>query len=241
MATLYSYHLNNNAGKDYICSDIHGHFSILQKALDDIGFDERNDRLFCLGDLIDRGDESHLVLQWLAKPWFIAIQGNHERMLINTIERESEMLWQQWMMWGGDWAENMNFSELQPFYEAFCKLPIAIEIEMANGKRVGLVHAELPNECDWNNIRELLLTIDSSAIETTRTTSDMLWNKNQPLLPFENLSQISPVKNIDHVFHGHTIVDDYLTSGNRTFMDLGAYSTGRIGLICPADFLCKAL
>jgi serine/threonine protein phosphatase 1 len=69
----------------------------------------------------------------------------------------------------------------------------------------------------------------------------MLWNKNQPLLPFENLSQISPVKNIDHVFHGHTIVDDYLTSGNRTFMDLGAYSTGRIGLICPADFLWKAL
>lgn len=228
----------NLSGKDYICSDIHGHFSILQKALDDIGFNERNDRLFCLGDLIDRGDESHLALEWLTKPWFFAIQGNHERMLINTVESKSEMLWRQWMMWGGDWAEDMDFSELQPFYDAFCKLPIAIEIEMANGKKIGLVHAELPNECDWLEVKSLLSSMPQSKIEATRETSDMLWNKAQPLLLPEKFSLVQNVKNIDHVFHGHTIVEDYLTIANRTFMDLGAYSTGRIGLVYPSEFLC---
>jgi serine/threonine protein phosphatase 1 len=227
----------NLTGKDYICSDIHGHFSILQQALNDVGFNERTDRLFCLGDLIDRGDESCLALEWLAKPWFFAIQGNHERMLINTIERQSETLWRQWMMWGGDWAENMDFSELQPFYEAFQKLPVAIEIELNNGKSIGLVHAELPDQCDWNQVKNLLRTIEPEKIEAIRETSDMLWNKNQPLLPQEKLFQVESVKNIDHVFHGHTIVEDYLTISNRTFMDLGAYRTGNIGLICPAEFL----
>jgi serine/threonine protein phosphatase 1 len=229
----------NLIGKDYICSDIHGHFSILQQALNDIGFNEQSDRLFCLGDLIDRGDESCRALEWLAKSWFFSIQGNHERMLINTIERQSETLWRQWMMWGGDWAETMDFAELNPFYETFRKLPVAIEIELNNGKSIGLVHAELPDQCDWNQVKNLLRSIAPENIEVMRETSDMLWNKNQPLLPLEKVFQIESVKNIDHVFHGHTIVDDYLTITNRTFMDLGAYSTGTIGLICPEEFLSE--
>lgn len=123
------------------------------------------------------------------------------------------------------------------FYEAFCKLPIAIEIEMSNGKKIGLVHAELPNECDWLEVKNLLSAIPHSKIEATRETSDMLWNKAQPLLSPEKFSLIKNINNIDHVFHGHTIVEDYLTIANRTFMDLGSYSTGKIGLICPSEFL----
>jgi serine/threonine protein phosphatase 1 len=236
MIQIYS---KNLIGKDYICSDIHGHFSILQQALNVVGFNEECDRLFSLGDLIDRGDESNLSLEWLAKPWFFAIQGNHERMLINTIESQSDMLRNQWMMWGGSWAEDMDDDELAFYYQAFSKLPIAIEIELTNGKTIGLVHAELPNEYDWNSVRNLLQTIDPSKVEAILETSDMLWNRNQPLLPPEQIDRIKPVKNITHVFHGHTIVKNYLTIGNRTFMDLGAYSSGNIGLICPLDFLNK--
>lgn len=227
----------NVDGKDYICSDIHGHFSILQAELDSIGFDESCDRLFSLGDLIDRGDESHLALEWLAKPWFFAIQGNHERMLINTVEQESEMLRRQWLMWGGEWAENYDFEALRPFYEAFSKLPIAIELELENGNAVGLVHAELPDECDWSEVKDLLLNIDPLKIEAIRETSDMLWKKHQPYLSSEKMALVGNVKNIQHVFHGHSIVENYLTVANRTFMDLGSYDTKRIGVICPSDFL----
>ncbi|MES2674550.1 MAG: metallophosphoesterase [Pseudomonadota bacterium] len=227
----------NSLGKDYICSDIHGHFSILQEALNNLGFDEQHDRLFSLGDLIDRGDESHLALEWLAKPWFFAIQGNHERMLINTVEQESETLRRQWLMWGGDWAEDMDFDRLRPYYEAFSKLPIAIELELINGNSVSLVHAELPDECDWSKVKDLLLNIDRLKVEAIRETSDMLWNKIQPYSSPEKMALVGNVKNIYHVFHGHSIVEDYLTIANRTFMDLGAYKTTRIGIICPSDFI----
>lgn len=214
----------NVEGRDYICSDIHGHFSLLAQQLQQINFNEKTDRLFSLGDLIDRGDESDQALEWLAKPWFFAIQGNHERMLINAYESRSESLWFQWMMWGGSWAKGMDFDELEPFYRAFSALPLAIELALPNGKSVGLVHAELPDICDWNDIKQLLAHIEPNQIESTLATSDMLWSKIQPYLPADEIPRVEPVRNVDHVFHGHTIVENYRTITNRTFMDWGLMS-----------------
>lgn len=228
---------SNNAGRDFICSDIHGHFSLLEAELSLVNFDEGVDRLFSLGDLIDRGEESHLALEWLKKPWFYAIQGNHERMLINAYEQRSEMLWRQWMMWGGDWAEDMGFEQLESYFRAFKSLPIGLEIALTDSKTIGLIHAELPDVCDWREVRDVLLSVPANQVEANRITSDMLWNKAQPYLSSEERGRVKPVANIYHVFHGHTIVEDYLTITNRTFMDLGAYQTGRIGLIEPVQFL----
>lgn len=223
----------NELGRDYICSDIHGQFHILEQELFRMGFSEPTDRLFCLGDLIDRGDESALALEWLSKPWFHAIQGNHERMLINAFESQSETLWFQWMMWGGSWAEDMTYNDLEPFYRAFSSLQIAIELALPDGKKVGLVHAELPDRCDWKETKEMLLHLQPSQVEATLAVSSMLWGSYRS----PAASEIQPVQGIDHVFHGHTIVESYQTIANRTFLDLGSYKTGKIGLIEPVDFM----
>ena len=45
----------NTAGRDFAVGDIHGHFTRLQSALDKAGFEPSVDRLFSVGDLIDRG------------------------------------------------------------------------------------------------------------------------------------------------------------------------------------------
>jgi serine/threonine protein phosphatase 1 len=58
--------------------DIHGHFQRLQQCLEAVGFDPAVDRLFSVGDLVDRGPHSEAALDWLAQPWFHAVQGNHE-------------------------------------------------------------------------------------------------------------------------------------------------------------------
>ena len=85
MSKLKTY-LPNETGQDYICSDIHGHFSLLETQLTEVEFDKTKDRLFCLGDLIDRGDESFMALDYLNNPWFYSILGNHEIMLIEAYE-----------------------------------------------------------------------------------------------------------------------------------------------------------
>ena len=52
----------NRIGRDFAVGDIHGCFTALQIALDAIGFSPETDRLFCAGDLVDRGPGSHLVV-----------------------------------------------------------------------------------------------------------------------------------------------------------------------------------
>lgn len=72
----------NNRGRDLAVGDIHGHFERLQRCLDEVGFDPEVDRLFSVGDLVDRGPASEQALDWLAQPWFHAVQGNHEALAI---------------------------------------------------------------------------------------------------------------------------------------------------------------
>jgi len=68
----------NTQGRDFAVGDIHGHFTRLQAALEAVDFAPEVDRLFSVGDVVDRGPESERVLDWLAQPWFFAVQGNHE-------------------------------------------------------------------------------------------------------------------------------------------------------------------
>ena len=48
----------NKAGRDFFVGDIHGCFGLLEKTMEEHGFDETRDRIFSVGDLVDRGDRS---------------------------------------------------------------------------------------------------------------------------------------------------------------------------------------
>ncbi|MGS2720580.1 metallophosphoesterase [Paraglaciecola aestuariivivens] len=226
----------NSKGRDFVCADIHGHFSLLERQLSEVNFEPSEDRLFSLGDLIDRGDGSAQVLKWLAYPWFNAIQGNHERMLIYAAESGSEEDRLNWHYAGGQWAQHLTQQQLVSYYEAVVALPVAIEVEMSDGQYFGLVHADLPEQCDWQKIKQRLLNAPKD-LESDPVISDMFWQRQQAYSSGEREKSIQAVKNIHHVFHGHSIIEEYRTITNRSFLDLGSYRTGRIGLIEPALFI----
>ena len=53
----------NRQGRDFVVGDVHGEFGVLENALEQIQFDFQVDRLFCVGDLIDRGPQTCSVLR----------------------------------------------------------------------------------------------------------------------------------------------------------------------------------
>ncbi len=83
MSTLHQRLPANKLGRDFIVADLHGCLDLLQAELARIGFDPTTDRLFSVGDLIDRGPDSMVCLRLLREPWFFAVRGNHEDMLID--------------------------------------------------------------------------------------------------------------------------------------------------------------
>ena len=73
----------NTKGEDYIVSDIHGMYYKLLNKLDSFGFDFSKDRLFSVGDIIDRGPDSLKCVELLNEPWFFTVRGNHEQAAID--------------------------------------------------------------------------------------------------------------------------------------------------------------
>lgn len=60
----------NLVGRDYFVGDIHGELPLLMRALTRCRFDFDNDRLFSVGDMIDRGPQSLHTLNLLNESWF---------------------------------------------------------------------------------------------------------------------------------------------------------------------------
>lgn len=189
----------NKIGRDFVVGDLHGCFGKLTDSLKQLNFDFETDRLFCTGDLVDRGPESHLALEWLAYPWFFSVRGNHEDMAIGYAEgnpytpgASSEGLYIQN---GGQWFIDMNFKKRQLFADTFKQLPFRIQVG-----QYGIVHAEAPE--DW-------LRPD--------TEHTMLWSRNRV-----TLKDKKGTNNIKKVFIGHTPMRSSLECGNNHYIDTGA-------------------
>jgi hypothetical protein len=74
--------------KTIIIGDIHGRYNQLRVVLDLINFDPTRDRLICLGDYLNYGPDSQLVVNYLIycgkqSPRHLFLRGNHESTVLD--------------------------------------------------------------------------------------------------------------------------------------------------------------
>lgn len=210
----------NRTGRDLIVGDIHGHFSKLQAQLDSVGFDpERGDRLFSVGDLVDRGPESWRVLDWLQKPWFHPVQGNHEDMAIRWGLPDCRMDRELYAQNGGIWnIANTPQERAEVSFALSCQ-PLAIEIETEHGL-VGVIHAGCPLK-SWDDLRAVTMSsslLTSAGIKSLR--QQCLWDRSR----IEHGDE-QPVAGVRAVVVGHTPVRSApFALGNTIYIDSGAWA-----------------
>lgn len=208
----FKFFTRNPNGRDFVVGDIHGHFSALESLLGQVNFDGRRDRLFSVGDLIDRGPESWRIIEFLNHSWFHAIRGNHEQMLIDS--EHSKDVNANWIENnGGEWWKDIPPSLHQRIRSVVSELPVAFEIVTAIG-RVGVVHADIPPTLPWNRFVTLL----SSEKEVFEQA---LWSRHR----FRNLQmmgRVQPIHGIDLVIFGHTPVSKPMQNSNVCYIDTGA-------------------
>jgi serine/threonine protein phosphatase 1 len=206
----------NATGRDFIVGDIHGCFDRLQALLDEAGFNPEADRLFTVGDMVDRGPDSLAAMEWLDRPWFFSVRGNHEQMAINFANGHNHAF--HYERNGGRWFINLPDDEQRRIASRFSELPLAIELD-ADGLRVGIVHAEVPR----NNWR----SFDTDRKEYEEIA---LWSRER----IEGMDE-AEVEGIDEVFVGHTPLKDVVQLGNVTYLDTGAVFGHRLTLLCLTE------
>ncbi len=83
--------------RTFIMGDIHGMYDKLMTCLQAVNFDYNNDKLIQLGDVVDRGPDSYLVVEELLKiKNLIAIRGNHDQTFYESMINDSNnMLFSQ--------------------------------------------------------------------------------------------------------------------------------------------------
>lgn len=221
----------NTEGRDIVVGDIHGHFDVLKRALDAINFDNCCDRLFALGDLVDRGPNSPAALEWIQKHWFHSVIGNHE--LSHALEAEREHISDFWILdmiasTRDDWAASCDPAIYAALVAEFSRLPLAISIETSRGT-VGLVHAQLPHGyLTWRSFAQAINkeSIDHNTLwmATSDRFLDLRPVKTRDELPFF-------VPDVLAIFHGHSIpwFKQPMKVGNRYYIETGAYLKARAG------------
>lgn len=209
----------NEEGRDYVVGDVHGNFTKLQQALERIGFNPERDRLFSVGDLVDRGPESEKALEWLEFPWFFPVQGNHEDMAIRW--PEGNMDGSNYLQNGGGWNLANPDSVQRDIAEALRVLPIGIEVE-TNAGLVGIVHAECAGN-DWIAFREAL-NGDYPQSAKKRLIQEALWARHRITYGLTD-----EVLGVHALIVGHTPVERKTVLGNVHYIDTGGWMPAQFG------------
>ena len=212
----------NMKGRDFVVGDIHGMFRALEYKLIENAFDPAVDRLFSVGDLVDRGPDSIEFDEWLDKPWFHSVRGNHEQMLIDSVAEgagDTCLAARLHYMNGGEWLYGLSTVE-QQCYAIICQeLPIGIEVETQWGL-VGLVHAECPLD-NWDLFKSMYAT------ESENFDAVALWSRRRI-----TAKSVALVEGVHKLYVGHTPLDTPTQYGNVVYTDTGScFKGGHLSLL----------
>lgn len=195
----------NSKGRDFFVGDIHGKYALFMQALDKINFDFTADRLFSVGDLIDRGEAPFKCLQLAEKSWFMPVLGNHEQFLIDTANNDFAMK-MNWYFNGGGWWEELDDEErkrAQGIIERHFSLTLSVT---TSAGRVGVIHAQYPFK-KWPVNKEDL---------NADSCNELIWGRDCISSNYQSV-----VEGIDFIVSGHTPLIKPLLKYQQLFIDTG--------------------
>lgn len=245
----------NQRGRDLIIGDVHGQGQMLDRLLKHARFEPTLDRVIALGDLVDRGPDSvQLIHRTTRRNWY-SLMGNHEALMISSVENwEVDRIWRRQ---GNDWTFGLDPKVLGEVRQIAQRFPLAIELPLRDGRKMGLVHAEVKIDHAWQDLHSATYTHwDAINDHGTTLAASALWGRRRikadarmRLDPDrkEHSGEIQiltwdaaqPVPGIDLILSGHTIVLPPIPRGrgNVLWIETGAYEP--TGLLTAVDPLAK--
>jgi serine/threonine protein phosphatase 1 len=209
LVTDVCHHSTNRTGRDFIVGDLHGCVDALRYLLHEVEFDPARDRLFSVGDLVDRGAQSEEALALLDRPWFHAVLGNHEDTLIAVAEGRLRRQW--WYGIGGSWAAALPDERLRHYAEKLRTLPLA-RVVGSGSERFNVLHAEFfGSDADLD-----------AGVFSDEARQRLLWGRELAIGNGDPERQ----RGLSLTYCGHTPMRELQQIGSQVFIDTGAFGPG---------------
>lgn len=209
----------------YAIGDIHGRADLLDQLHDRIEADLRTAPektvIVYLGDYVDRGPDSHGVIERLARSRFpgietVALLGNHEDMLLQFLDAPYGA--SLWLSNGGDATLGSYRVKIPASFDELLLTQRALLGTMPRHHKQFLL--ALPEQAQYGDYLFVHAGIKPGLPLDRQSREQKIW-----------IRDVFLSSETDHgliVVHGHTIVHEVEWRPNRIGVDTGAYTTGRL-------------
>ncbi len=226
---------------NYVLSDLHGCYKSWLALLDKIHL-TNEDKIFVLGDIVDRGPEPMLLLRdMMSRSNVYPIVGNHDfaaflslkfltteltDQSIQKMEENNEF--EQLLLWMSDGGQptlqafqKLSPEERQDILEYFQEFSFYEEIELSNGNRYLLSHTGGDEICETRPLEEIPMdTFITGRLDYNRQYfSDCIWVTGHT--PTRTIPGAEP----DRIYRNH----------NHIAIDCGCIFGGYLGVIRLED------
>lgn len=211
----------------YAVGDIHGRFDLLAETCLKIDADVRAGAApraveVFVGDYIDRGPDSRLVLSALCQrskaPNVVCLLGNHEAFLLQFLENPAVL--STWRLHGG--LQTLISYGLAPTANPTAREADRLAEQLRENLPVEHLAflRSLPTSYSIGNFFFAHAGVRPGVPLDQQRDQDLLWIRDEFLLCEDDFGKI--------VVHGHTPVQAPDVLHNRINIDTGAYATGRL-------------
>jgi len=206
----------------YAIGDVHGRLDALESLLVRIETQDPDPQVICVGDYIDRGEDSANVLRWLHRlntefgETFVCLKGNHELMCLRFFE-DPETHGDRWFRHGGlQTLSSFNVTRGPDTSHT----DVRDQLYEAMGEPLITWMAQLPLHWQNGNIIVVHAAADPTLPVNIQSEDVLCWGH----------SEFNTVPRVDGnwIVHGHTIVDQPRAVDGRISLDTGAYATGTL-------------
>lgn len=211
------YYDRNIVGRDLIVGDLHGTYDEFMDFLSKLNFDKTKDRVFSVGDLVDRGKKSLECLELIYEDWFYPVYANHEQMMVEAILDDSPNMLDSWIWNGGSWSSEVPKYRIKDAAQYIRDNVPYINVIDKNGERINIVHAEIRT----NKYLDMATDLDIDQWNFTVMNEDnLVWGRGYA----EGRRQYTTLfnHNLSKTYCGHTPTEEPYEVMQHRFIDGGA-------------------
>lgn len=202
----------------FVIGDIHGRSDLLRRLVEQA---DPSAQIVCVGDYVDRGEDSAGVMRFLAdRPDIICLSGNHEQMMLDFMS-DPVRHGPRWLRYGGlQTLASFQVSGIRETSDAKRLNAAKNELVDALGQNLMSWLAALHPYWQSGNVAIVHAGADPQNPITLQTTETFHWGHADFLSV--------PRSDGTWIVHGHTIVDAPFVQSGRISIDTGAYATSTL-------------